>query len=176
MIYTYWKWDKAISKEYCETILNNIDWDKKEEAKINNIGEISSDKRKTSIVWEDRLSVIGCIADSYIREANVNGGWNYDITITTKIQIGKYSKDCFYDWHSDQIELNNPRKLSFVLLLNDPNEFKGGKFEFQDLKDQPSFDQGTILVFPSYFIHRVMPVIEGNRISAVTWMHGPNFK
>ena len=40
-----------------------------------------------------------------------------------------------------------------------------------------SFDLIRIFnVFPSFLKHRVTPVTEGERISAVTWMHGTKFK
>ena len=123
------------------------------------------------------MSVVGCIANSYIKTANLSAGWNYNLTNTEEIQLGKYYNGGFYGWHNDSnIISENPRKLSFTLLLNDSSEFKGGKLEFKNEKEQPTLEQGTIIVFPSFIEHRVTPVTSGERYSAVTWMHGPNFK
>lgn len=177
MSYTYWKWDKAIPKEYCELIIKSIDWSKQEVAKIRNKKNIDYKRRKTDVVWESSFSVVGCIADKYIRAANIAAGWNYEITNTEGIQIGKYCDGGFYEWHADEpIVQETPRKLSFSLLLNDPKQFEGGHFELKGMKEQPILEQGSIIVFPSSLVHRVTPVTSGTRYSAVTWMHGPNFK
>ena len=174
----FWKWDKQIPKEYCEVMLKNIRNKQFVLGKINSNGQIVDKKRReTDIFWVDPTSVVGCIADKYIRMANVAAGWNYDLTETEAIQIGKYYHGGFYGWHPDDVITNsNPRKLSFSLLLNDPKEFEGGQFELKDLKEQPILEQGSIIVFPSSLIHRVKPVTSGVRYSAVTWMRGPNFK
>ena len=181
MSYLYWKWDRAISKELCEIIINDINWDEKREAKIkSHEGKSSLNKkiRNTDIVWLHPMCVVGCIADKYIRTANKIAGWNYDLTETEKIQIGKYGVGGFYKWHIDGNSLEeNPRKLSFSLVLSDTQNFNGGLFEFENTKnDQPILEQGSIIVFPSFLKHRVTPVTEGERISAVTWMHGTKFK
>lgn len=174
----YWKWDKKIPKEYCDLIIKEVNWDKTEKAEVG-FKEKKLDKktRKTDIFWQSQYSIVGCIADRYIRSANISAEWRYDLTATEDIQIGKYYDGGFYKWHKDASNLvENPRKLSFVLLLNDPKEFVGGVFEFKDLKEQPVMEQGSILVFPSFLEHRVTPVTDGVRYSAVTWMQGPYFR
>jgi PKHD-type hydroxylase len=178
MIYSYWKWDKVIPKEYCNLIIKSAAWEKQEIAKVvGSKSGVNPKKRKTDIAWEPPLSVVGCIADRYIRAANISGGWGYEITNTEPIQIGKYYHGGFYGWHADDhVIQEKPRKLSFSLLLNDPKEFEGGKFELKDVKEQLVLEQGSIIVFPSIMVHRVTPVTSGERYSAVTWMHGPNFK
>lgn len=176
-MFSYWMWDKKIPKEYCDLIIKEADWEKEEKAKVSVNGKLNTKIRKTDVVWKDFYSVIGCIADRYIRLANVAAEWNYNLNNTENIQIGKYHSGGFYKWHKDVVPLDeNPRKLSFTLLLNDPKEFTGGNFEFKNLKNQPIMEQGSIIVFPSFLEHRVTPVTKGTRYSAVTWMLGPNFK
>ena len=36
--------------------------------------------------------------------------------------------------------------------------------------------KGTIIVFPSYLVHRVKPVVKGTRYSLVVWFCGEPFK
>jgi PKHD-type hydroxylase len=176
MTYLYWKWDKAIPKDYCEIILNNINWNQEKEATIDK-NVINKKVRKTKIVWQPKMSVIDCIADKYIKAANLSAGWNFNLSETEEIQIGKYGIGGFYKWHMDDKYVNeNPRKLSFTLLLNDKKFFEGGNLEFKGIKEQPILEQGSIIVFLSSAEHRVTPVTKGERVSAVTWMHGPNFK
>ena len=95
------------------------------------------------------------------------------------MQIGKYEEGGHYNWHMDLNGANmrgKSRKLSFSLLLNDPSEFEGGKLEFDGVTEQPDQKQGTVIIFPSYAIHRVTPVTSGVRYSAVTWVNGPAFR
>lgn len=179
MKYSYWKWDKIIPKEYCELIVSNVDWNAQHTAKI--IGKVTEKqllkKRKTEVVWEPKASVVSCIAEKYVHLANQAAGWNFNLTEIEHVQMGKYHSGGFYTWHTDDSALaENPRKLSFVLLLNNPTEYEGGVFQFEKLKEQPVLEQGSILVFPSFLRHRVTPVTAGIRYSAVTWMRGPAFK
>jgi PKHD-type hydroxylase len=83
-----------------------------------------------------------------------------------------------YDYHVDKIYNGPVRKLSIVIQLTDPTEYVGGDFEIFDSSEpnKLSREQGTILVFPSYTLHRVTPVTEGIRHSLVGWINGPNFK
>jgi PKHD-type hydroxylase len=175
-MYSFWKWDKQIPKEYCDLMLKNIATKNFFDGSINN-NIVDKKIRNTEIFWADPSSVVGCIAEKYIRMANIKAEWNYDLSIIENIQIGKYHSGGFYGWHQDNpITRENPRKLSFTMLLNDPQEFEGGKFEFKGVKEQPILEQGSIIVFPSVTEHRVTPVTKGVRYSAVTWMHGPNFR
>jgi PKHD-type hydroxylase len=36
--------------------------------------------------------------------------------------------------------------------------------------------RGTLILFPSFLIHRVTPVNSGVRESMVSWISGPNFR
>jgi PKHD-type hydroxylase len=35
--------------------------------------------------------------------------------------------------------------------------------------------QGTMVLFPSFLVHRVTPVRAGTRYAIVGWLHGPPF-
>lgn len=87
-----------------------------------------------------------------------------------------------YDWHHDVWWENtraHDRKLSFILQLSDPREYEGGNLEFNmpceydPLRFKP---RGSILIFPSFFVHRVTPVTSGLRYSLVSWIDGPKFR
>lgn len=87
-----------------------------------------------------------------------------------------------YDWHHDVWWENtraHDRKLSVSIQLSDPSEYTGGEFELGEVCD---FDcnkfkpRGSVLIFPSFFRHRVLPVTTGTRISLVSWVDGPKFR
>lgn len=87
-----------------------------------------------------------------------------------------------YDWHHD-VWWENPRahdrKLSVVIQLSDPNNYTGGDFEFGEPCDFSSSafkPRGSVVVFPSFFRHKVNAVTTGTRYSLVSWVDGPKFK
>ena len=179
----YWVFDKAVPDYICDEILANAAWeDIKDGMVVGAEGEfIKNDKlRKSDIFWLPSVSPIGCIAQTYIRKANREAGWNFEVYETENVQISKYKDQGHYSWHVDGTAPNQygyQRKLSVAILLNDPEEFEGGVFEFMGLNgNQPKLQQGSVLVFPAFLEHRVTPVTSGTRYSAVTWMYGPSFK
>jgi PKHD-type hydroxylase len=176
-MFDYWKWDSEVPDWLCDKIISDIDWDASEKGKVGDEINFTIDQktRITDVVWIKNHSPIGCIAQTYIRTANVSANWNFDLNFCEQIQIGKYKQNGKYDWHIDMIDNpKNPRKLSISILLND--SFEGGAFEFRKPGLDVELKKGSILVFPSYLEHRVAPVTSGVRYSAVTWFHGPQFK
>jgi PKHD-type hydroxylase len=125
-------------------------------------------------------------------EANDLAGWKYDITGAEQVQISKYEEGGFYDFHQDgksdnfgvyntpenKITDRNIRKLSMGIILND--DYEEGNFQFSTLREEvytPDFNKlGSIIVFPSFMMHRVKPVTKGTRYSLVSWFVGPPFK
>ena len=78
-------------------------------------------------------------------------------------------------------KVGDTRKLTLVMLLNEPGkDFTGGEFHInegnQDSPTVPEYYRGRILAFPSFFCHRVTPVITGIRKSLVIWIEGPKFR
>jgi PKHD-type hydroxylase len=171
------RYEKALPKDFCEYLIKSIDWNKTQIAKVNrNIdGEIDPAARITDIYWEELLSPIGCVVQAYIVEANKN--WNYDIRRLEKIQMSQYEIGGHYNWHMDsKVPINDEqRKLSISILLNE--NFEGGGLEIESNKDENVLKyQGDIVVFPSFLQHRVLPVTDGTRYSAVSWAYGPTFR
>ena len=101
-------------------------------------------------------------------------------------QYSEYSKGDFYTWHMDMsvdaVPVPPVRKISLSLLLNDPKEFEGGELEIfsraADTNDNFVFKlkQGQALFFASFHVHRVKPIISGNRKSLVMWFGGTPLK
>ena len=168
--------EKALPKEFCEYLIKSIDWNKSDTAKVDkNNHEIDKNARITNIYWEELLSPIGCVIQSYIVEANKY--WGYNIQRLEKVQMSQYGLGGHYDWHMDsKSPVNNEqRKLSISILLND--NFEGGKLEIESNKDENVLKcQGDIVVFPSFLQHRVLPVTDGTRYTAVSWAYGPTFR
>lgn len=66
------------------------------------------------------------------------------------------------------------RKLTAIMLINDPREYEGGEFALWDDITQYRVDvkKGDLFVFPSFIRHVVRPVKSGERYSLVMWSHG----
>lgn len=173
---------KAVSKALCKYILATSPLAHTNDARVagGEEGIINHEQRKTDVVFVSPLDPVGCILQSFIRDANMRLGWNFDILTSENIQIGKYTDGGHYGWHVDSYppdENNLQRKLTAVLFLSDPDSFEGGDFELKAAPDIPARPkQGDIVVFPSVLEHRVTPVTEGERYTAVCWMVGPAFR
>jgi tetratricopeptide (TPR) repeat protein len=134
--------------------------------------------RRSSVRWLKRT------ADTYwiyarlmehILELNERN-WRFDLgLLSDDIQYGEYAESGHYTWHMDLGGGNlSTRKLSFSVQLSHSDEYDGGDLE---LKDSTSTfvaprDQGTLVVFPSFLMHRVAPVTRGVRRSLVGWASG----
>lgn len=85
----------------------------------------------------------------------------------------------YYDEHMDKLYSGLVRKLTFVLQLTDSNEYDGCDLELitggRDVAKMKR-DRGTLIMFPSYILHRVTPITRGTRHSLVGWITGAPFK
>ena len=99
-------------------------------------------------------------------------GINEGLQFTNYVAPGnKYGK------HVDRGLNNAVRKLSVSVQLTDPEEYEGGDLCLYGNEKATPMDkkQGTLIVFPSYTLHEVMPVTKGERNSLVTWVTGKPF-
>jgi PKHD-type hydroxylase len=172
-------WNNAFSKEECQTIINIA----KDKGLIKGITRGESDVRDSKISWlypiDDMDWVFRRVTDITL---NLNEkffkfdlfGINEGFQFTNYLApSGKYGK------HVDR-GFNSPvRKLSISIQLTNPEEYEGGELKLYDGgKEGTVMDksQGTLVIFPSYVLHEVMPVTKGERNSLVTWVTGKQFK
>ena len=84
-----------------------------------------------------------------------------------------------YDWHVDRGRgLPEERQLTFSVQLSEPSDYEGGELQIRaanKISVAPN-TFGTVIVFPSYNLHRVTPVPAGTRRSLVCWVNGPRFR
>jgi PKHD-type hydroxylase len=94
------------------------------------------------------------------------------------LQFTRYDapSGCF-GMHIDRIENGVPRKLSITVQLTDPDTYEGGDLALH-LGGTPLNSmrtRGSLIVFPSFVGHEVLPVTKGTRHSIVGWVAGPSF-
>jgi PKHD-type hydroxylase len=106
--------------------------------------------------------------------------FDYDITgIIHSLQLIHYKSNLevpgHYDWHTDSGR-GHPatRKISFTAQLTKPEKYEGCELIVNDHGNiiQASKERGSISMFPSYQIHKVTPITQGERFALVIWIHG----
>tara|TARA_R110000803_G_scaffold76087_1_gene140630 strand:+ start:66 stop:662 length:597 start_codon:yes stop_codon:yes gene_type:complete len=109
--------------------------------------------------------------------------FNFDIRgFNETLQFTHYhhKKKGQFKSHVDSVSGIEARKLSVSVQLSSET-YKGGDLEIitgSHPKDRFKMikDEGAIIVFPSYTLHKVTPVTKGERYSLVSWLTGPSFK
>jgi PKHD-type hydroxylase len=171
-------WNNAFSKEECQTIINIA----KNKGLIKGKTKEESDVRDSKISWLypiDKMDwVFRRVTDITL---NLNErffkfdlfGLNEGFQFTNyEAPSGKYGK------HVDRGMNMSVRKLSISVQLTNPEEYEGGELYLYDDDKGTLMDktQGTLILFPSYVLHEVIPVTKGERNSLVTWVTGKQFK
>ena len=174
----YGFWNKAFSQDECQTIINIA----KDKGLFKGTTKDESNVRDSKISWlypiDNMDWVFRRVTDITL---NLNErffkfnlfGLNEGFQFTNyEAPSGKYGK------HVDR-SINIPvRKLSISIQLTNPEEYEGGELYLYDADKGTAMDkeQGTLILFPSYVLHEVMPVTKGERNSLVTWVTGKQFK
>lgn len=138
--------------------------------------------RSSDVAWLSGNKSVQDILWKYVHAANENV-FNFQVENICDIQFTEYhaTKGGHYDWHID-VNWNGDderdRKLSVTVQLSGQDEYEGGGFEFLECEtpDASSRLKGTVLVFPSYLQHRVLPITSGTRKSLVAWFEGSRWQ
>ncbi len=94
------------------------------------------------------------------------------------VAVNRYDPGMFYKNHMDApiMGMEGGRAmrsdLSFTVALTDPAEYRGGEFVAQTPFGEERFrlEADSAIVYPSTMIHRVEPIEEGTRWSAIGWI------
>ena len=140
--------------------------------------------RKSIISWIPFAKALPIyqVIKNWMEVTNTNY-FDFDtVQLSEQAQYAEYSKGGFYNWHMDSntemAAMPTVRKISMTLLLNDEKDFEGGDIEIfcgetlDSEKNKFKLKQGYAIFFASFLLHRVMPVIKGNRKSLVMWFGG----
>jgi PKHD-type hydroxylase len=103
--------------------------------------ENHKEKKKTDIVWTEEQWIYDAVWP-FMLQANEEAGWKYDILSAETIQLARYKKGMFYDWHADgkgdhlsvyknpinKMTHGRVRKLAASVFLNE--DYEGGEIQF----------------------------------------------
>jgi len=182
--YTNYYWfDKGFSVEELERIeemTSNLEF---EDAATGQEGAKVSNYRKSRIKWCPQNSewdwVYTKLRDMIVGANNVM--WKFDLThMREQIQYTEYygNNEGGYEWHMDcGSGVQNQRKISVTVQLSHPDDYVGGDLQF-NLGQQLTAPrvQGAAVIFPSFYLHRVTPVVKGTRKSFVLWVGGEPYR
>jgi len=140
--------------------------------------------RKSIISWIPFAKAVPIyqVIKNWMEVTNTNYFGFDTVHLSEQGQYAEYSKDGFYNWHMDSntemAAMPTVRKISMTLLLNDSKDYEGGDLEIfcgetlDSEKNKFKLKQGYAVFFASFLLHRVMPIIKGNRKSLVMWFGG----
>jgi PKHD-type hydroxylase len=192
-----------------ETIIDSIeqdlfkDFSNMDESQIGD-GSVNSNVRNSKQSWVPSDHWSAGFIWHYISRANrENFLYDIDHIDGESLQYTQYSVGEYYNWHNDSSisqhykpqglgnindylisdhlnkSIEKVRKLSFSLLLSNPEDYDGGNVEFLDDLGNTYIaprQRGVMLIFDSRTQHRVTEVTNGVRKSLVGWVVGNRWK
>lgn len=100
--------------------------------------------------------------------------FNIRVSFVEPYKLQQYSVNDYFDTHIDNyhgLDFNEDRKLTLIVQLTPSSEYTGGSLYIA--KHQMSREQGSAIIFPSFYPHRVEKVSSGVRWALVAWGWGP---
>jgi PKHD-type hydroxylase len=153
------------------------------QATITAQGQLNAAIRVTRVAWitpepehRDLFARVGAA----VQRLNAQF-FRFDIKELEPFQytVYQHSEGGHYGWHVDCGPHNPaPRKLSLSIQLSEPDAYEGCDLQFQfgpGITTAPR-TRGAVIAFPSFFLHRVTPVVSGTRKALVVWANGPEFR
>lgn len=169
------------SAEECQKIIDFSKVTEPQKAAVGGVqGNLEPEKRISEIFWlqwsPDTNWIFEKLAPN-IAQANQKW-WGYNLAgFNEPLQLTRYKSEenGHYDWHEDHGDSGMflHRKISITVSLNDG--YEGGNFELFHLGKVPEVTKGSMILFPSFKVHRVTPVTKNERWSLVSWVNGPPF-
>lgn len=167
-----------------------LDWLQQQAINANNRAQVGGNAqgddlakiRRSKVSWLNNTTDTQWVFEklAHVASALNSRFYRFDLTgFGESLQLTNYdqSEHGMYGWHQDY-NAKISRKLSLVLQLTDPSQYEGGNLQVKTSSDIQTVrkQRGLIAAFPSYVLHQVTPVTQGNRQSLVAWVSGPAFK
>ena len=180
MVAPWATYEKALSSKECQLLIDYANKHDKEIAGLASRTDISY--RKNKVVWLEPVQELKPIYNKLMKTViDLNNRYfKFDLYgFTEKMQFTEYSEyNDNYNLHIDKLHGDIIRKLSIVVQLSRPKDYEGCNLEIYNSATPETMkkDQGTLIAFPSYSLHKVTPLFSGTRYSLVAWIGGPQFK
>lgn len=155
------------------------------EQRATTVASDDSSIRSSIVKWIPQNDQWSWLYDKMINMASIANTalWNFDLhTAPEQIQFTEYhaSQGGHYGWHQDiGPGMLSLRKVSITVQLSGPEDYQGGDLQIWQGGDSPidaPKGKGTVVIFPSYMMHRVTKVTSGVRRSLVLWVGGEHYR
>ena len=183
---TWWRHSNVLMPQECNELVNSVyafEWEHSSVFGID--GKPPPDTRVSQTIFLHNRRKYKWLYDKMwdlLHLAN-REFFGFDIQDVQDFQLTKYENhdQGHYDWHPDCLYPHHAgmqRKLSAVIPLSHSSQYQGGGFSFRDTgsPEPEHMEMGNAIVFPSYYVHKVAPVVAGVRYSLVAWFVGPAFR
>lgn len=177
-------WKDAFTPREVDAIVAYGDQLAPMKAELAGRSESADDQRITRVAWMERKPGIEWLharLEEMVLRINAEF-YRYDLYgLKEAFQYTIYegAEGGHYGWHVDVGERNyEPRKISLSLQLSEPSDYEGGELVLEAGAGPQLAEKarGTLIAFPSFVLHRVVPVTSGIRKSLVIWVAGPEFR
>ncbi len=179
----FWLFPSALPADLCELLGRHARALNARPGEVGGPGDPAI--RTATVAFFPQGSWVNALVDKYAWEANVLAGWHYGLSGSEPVQWSRYDRHGGYDWHVDTfLAHGTTRKLSVSVQLSEADAYEGGQIELRrhGHADGSTYELpdgaralGSVLVFPSFLMHRVSPVTAGSRTSLASWVRGPRF-
>lgn len=171
----------TVPADICDKAVEEFSSLPSRDATMGSDGEVQNHTyRNTTVYFADSNHWLETYLKNTAFEGNQACKWDFYVSDNENIQFAEYGPEQHYNWHVDVFPLSGlplDRKLTVVCLLNDPAEFTGGEFQIRLYSEYTApLVKGSVIAFPSFLEHRVVPVTSGVRKSATMWLRGPRFR
>jgi 2OG-Fe(II) oxygenase superfamily len=148
------------------------------------------ERMKPGIFVPDGTAKIAARVSSLIQMENVNR-WKFDIVpfpsmcITPGLTLdwqeaGGEGVPWHFDYTAkeDEKDVDFEPKLVAIVELSDPSDYEGGEFEVYSGTQivRPEMEQGDMILFPSFLLHRRKPITRGRRFIMMTQAFGARWR
>lgn len=183
--FDYYYWKSKLSELQINNIHNIIEDNFENYQNVNQgASDIRGNFKKSSTVKEIKYKFIEKELKDVIDFAQICNrqfyGYNlYSLSdsIVALYNIYSSKNKAKYDWHSDISRLNcSDTKLTLIINLS--NKYTGGEFELNsgNIVEVKEFSNpGSVIIFKSDILHRVKPVLTGERRTLTIFLDGPKW-
>lgn len=167
--------EKFISFDICNYLKKYIDENPSTHRRQSKTPKLVNANFLTCLFMEYNYVVYDIIQNELLK---YNFFHKFNLTFFEPLEIKKYHVCDEFSQHKDNYyarDDNLDRKLNVIIQLSDMHDYDGGDLILVDDFKIPK-NIGTLVIFPSYYMHSVSPITSGTRYSLIGHAWGPEFK
>lgn len=169
--------ERHISSDMCQEMKNYLDNNSATHRRGSKTPEICNAQFSTCLIPEPNKPIYHILQNLLI---DYNSRHQFKFTFMEPFEIKRYEVDDKFTLHNDNYlgtSYGLDRKINIIVQLSDTQDYEGGELTI----GYPTFfevpkTQGTVVIFPSNYLHSVTTITHGARYSLIGHVWGPEFK